>query len=60
MASDDCIDPNESILTMIWILSNELATITFGHLRRQSGFNQINHTSLLCLYSVSFLNSDAP
>ncbi len=50
LASDDCHDPDESNMTMIWILSEELATITFGNLCRQCAFNRILHVILLCIY----------
>ena len=50
LASDDCYDPDESNMTMIWILSEELATITFGNLCRQCAFNRTLHVILLCIH----------
>jgi len=49
LASDDCYDPDESNMTMIWILSEELATITFGNLCRQCAFNRTLHIMFLCI-----------
>jgi cell division control protein 6 len=60
MASDDCIDPNESLMTMIWILSAELATITFGYLLYHCTFNRTNHTSLFKVKSMQSLWNPMP